>query len=335
MGGRAIRAFGIEPRRISAEEYRQITSEIEYGLQLRYHKDDYIVIPSYRSKPDFGDADILIKSYDDVNPREVIQKLFNVDPIHNGECYSFPYKDFQIDFIYVRPDDFDIALAYYSWNDAGNLCGRSFHSIGLKYGHMGLFFTIRPEHIEDGANNTHILRDVCLSKNPEEILNFCGFDYKHFQNGFDTLEEMFDWVCRGRHFNADKFKYENLNTANRTRNKKRNTYKYFLEWLEVNKHKYSQYQFDDKKNSYLPMIIVAFPHLKGELELAKIGYERSKLIKSKFNGELASQWSGKNGKDLGDAIEKFIKSFSNKNEYLDFVFDNSIDDVKQQFLARC
>jgi hypothetical protein len=332
MGGKAIIAFGIEPRRILPDEYRDIVREVSATLDTEY-SGRYKLIPSYHTKPDFGDADILVKINKHLNPREFIENKFKVKyPIHNGECYSFPFRKFQIDLIYVDESIFDVSLAYFSWNDAGNLCGRSYRSLGLKYGHEGLYFTVRPEHLEEGGNNTHIVRDVCLSRNPQEILEFCGFDWNQFQNGFNTLPDMYDWVCRGSFFNPEKFQYENLNNTNKTRKRKRETYRYFLEWLEDNKQNYSQFNFDSNKRTYLPMILSAFPHLKQEMEIALQQYERKKLIDSRFNGHLVREWTGLRDKELGNAIQKFISSFNGRDNYLNFVADNSDETVKSAFL---
>ncbi len=336
MGGKAInKYFGLEEKRLPVVEYNVLVNEV---LAILNNDQDFakysprnIVIPAYRSKQDFGDADILIESNPNVNFRELIQRNFNVDPHHNAEVYSFPYKDFQVDFVCVQPDIFDISTTYFSYNDAGNLMGRGYHSLGLMYGHQGLFFVIRGQHFGGTEANTHIMNSVRLSVDSREILAFAGFDYDEFQNGFDKLEDMFDFVCRGKFFNAEKFNYENLNNTNKTRNRKRLTYTTFLEWLNTNKHKYNQFQFSENKLDYLPMICDNFPQLVDEFAATEKRYVMEQEISRKFNGTLVIEWTGFTGASLGRLISDFKKTFA-EGEYSDYMYDYHADDVKNRFM---
>ena len=86
--------------------------------------------------------------------------------------------------------------------------------------------------------NTTKIKEYCLSNNFEDILNILGLNTTVYKNGFDTYQEMFDFVISSPYFDKNLFLFENLNNKNRVRDKKRKTYNMFLEYLdtiEINK----------------------------------------------------------------------------------------------------
>jgi len=330
MGGRAIMEYGFEPSRLSKREYEELVLEVEVHLMRVCSPDDYRLLPAYKSKTDFGDCDILIKNEVKFDRYKFIEEICGYKPIHNDKVYSFPYKGFQFDFIFMPSSIFEAALSYYSWNDLGNLQGRSFHSLGIVYGHSGLNFVIRGENFDQNPLNTYIYKTALLSKDTKEIFEFGGYDYQKFVDGFDTLEEIFHYAASGRFFNAEKFRYENLNNPNRTRNRKRATYRLFLEWLELHKHEYPQFEFNSDKRVYIPMLMERFPKLKDDFAVAKEAYERHELVHSKFNGNLVKEWTGLVDKELGVAIKHFKGLFP---DFEGFVYSTSADEIKQSFFS--
>jgi len=140
----------------------------------------------------------------------------------NGGVTSFDYKGFQIDLIHTTHEKFDYALSYFSWNDCGNLVGKLAHRFGLKHGHDGLFLSLHDGHNKFGS--------ILLTENHDDTLKFLGLDVKKFKNGFDNLEEIFAFVAASPNYSPDWYLLENITSAGRIRDKKRDTYRKFLEF---------------------------------------------------------------------------------------------------------
>lgn len=125
MGGKALKS--IQTRRCNREEFDTISTEL---ISILKHRFNRVAIPMfYRNKPDFGDIDIVV-SFDTTNQdmREYITETFTPNEIfHNGSCWSFDYKEIQIDIILTPNEHFDSTLFYMGGNDVGNFVGRIAH----------------------------------------------------------------------------------------------------------------------------------------------------------------------------------------------------------------
>jgi hypothetical protein len=358
MGGKLIQSvFGLEEKRLNYDDYFKVSFFVVDRLRSCFGDNHPIrVIPSYFEKDSFGDLDVLISKYDWVDYRKLIQSAFKTDTIHhNAGVFSFPIDGFQVDLITMEWRIFDAALAYFSWNDCGNLCGRCFHQLGLKYGHNGLTYVIRDYTLGRNPDpNGEVLIESTLSVDPLEILEFGGFNYKHFNKGFGTLEEMFDWVAKSKYFNAASYDFDKLNHINRTRNRKRTSYAYFVEWLKENKHLYVSFTPEEDKRCYLPMLCEAFPSFKEDLDKAGELLDTVQSNRSKFNAELLIGWvkelesailttmTGKafyhGSEDLrGQVLGAVIKAYKrhcavDDNEFSKFLSSNSHSDIKDHFI---
>jgi hypothetical protein len=322
MGGNLIVSqFGMEPKRLDKEAYDRLGEEVLNKIESSYPKwHNMCIIPSYYDKEDFGDLDVLIEKSPFVDYREFIKHVFEVDQIsHNAGVYSFPYEGFQIDLITMDSRIWHAARAYFSWNDCGNLCGRCFHQLGLKYGHNGLTYLIRDYTIGVSDDpNGEVLGEASICVKPKQILEFGGFDYKQFEKGFNTLEEMFDWVARSDHFNSEDYDFDKLNHINRTRNRKRSSYAYFVEWLKENKQNYPCFTPFEDKRLYIPTIVKTFPAFQDDLDNARKVWDVMQENKTKFNAHLVTkwafdidhEWNPRQAKPLeGPALGKVIKWF--------------------------
>jgi len=70
----------------------------------------------------------------------------NFTTIEVKKTVSFNYDDFQINFMRVKPEDFNSSFHYYNYNDLGNLIGQLARFKFLKYGDYGLKYN----HYVDG-----------------------------------------------------------------------------------------------------------------------------------------------------------------------------------------
>ena len=169
MGGRALLKFGIESKRIPLDEYQSLSGEIKNILNKTTHN----IIPSHRNKETFGDMDIV---YTGVSfTKESILELFPKTKAlsKNGNVLSLEYKDFQIDLIYSSEEYYESYLNYAAFPDLGNLAGRIFHKIGVKYGHRGLDLVVRLDE------NQHVLSEINLTKSIDEILPLIGLSVEN------------------------------------------------------------------------------------------------------------------------------------------------------------
>ena len=316
MGGRALKHTFT--RRYDSKEYYKLQQEI-----VEKCKKIYLVarpLIAYRNKDSFGDMDVLILNEGNVKDiRERIISEFQPNETHfNGNVWSFDYKELQIDFILTPIRNWESAYNFFAWNDLGNLMGKIAHKFDVKYGFDGLVFRYRTE------NERH-LGDIVLSKDTEKIFEFLGFDYKRWVDGFDTMEEIFEYVISSKYFSMDIFQFENLNHIDKKRNKKRKMYNQFLEY--VNKKNESlqiensgigliSYRFHKDKWRYYDKIEGLFPGFISELEKFEKKERIRKIIASKFNGGLVMERYGFEGKNLGIILGGFKAQFEDFSTYI-------------------
>ena len=213
MGGRALKPYGVETERKDTKDFYAIAGKI--AVQLSYGLGVTSSVPvmfeyspsiqstsvrCYRTKQDHGDLDVLIKVDqtfidNNVNLREYIKEHFNPQAIHsNGGVISFDFENFQIDFIPISESNWEIAQVYFSYDPLGNAMGKTFHKMNLSYGWDGLKFKYRNFN---GRNSNNII----ISKDPRKIFEFGGYDYDRYLKGFQTIEEIFEFIINGSNFN--------------------------------------------------------------------------------------------------------------------------------------
>ncbi len=257
----------------------------------------------YKNKKSFGDADLIVSMEGfNGNVRDYITNTFHPNEIfHNGNCYSFDYKELQVDLITLAPEHFDSNEMYLSYNDLGNFIGRIAQGFGLKYGQEGLWY----EHYFKGMN----IGRIQISKDYREIYGFLGLSYDRWEAGFDELEDIFEYISTCKFFNWEMFQLSKLNRINRERNLKRKSYMSFLEWMDKNVADDNHlYDFSVKtQEEYNELINKEFPNANLELEIRRLEYEycKSLYIKGKFNGGEVMRRYGFEGKELGKVMSEF------------------------------
>lgn len=326
MGGRALK--NTFTRRYGREEFDEINIELTNILKKTFLRVDVPLF--YRKKETFGDIDIVVSmiGYDEFNMRQYINDLFKPNEIfHNGNCWSFDYKELQVDIITVNPEHFDTLLMYLSYNDLGNLIGRIAHGFGLKYGQEGLWY----EHQFKGKN----IGSVLVSKDYPKIFKFLGLPYERYEKGFDELEEIFTFIGNSPYFNWKSFQLDELNKINRDRNKKRSSYTAFLEWVNLNaSDENHEYKFSDDKSLYFNMIALTFPEADIVTQVRRLEYlECRKLyVQSKFNGGDVMRKYGFEGKKLGDALSGFKDYITSEYQsYNDYIIHTDSFDIFMEF----
>ena len=274
-----------------------------------------VVLESFGDKESFGDMDVLVQTGGVYNVQEMIDLIKEhlkpplTDTFKNDNVFSFDHKELQIDLIFTEPDNMQIAFDFSKFNDCGNLCGKIAHKFSTKYGFDGLRFVYR-------TSEEKVLGEITLTKDIKKILEFIGLKHDVWTKGFDTDEQVFDFVISSKYFDADSFKLENLNSINRKRNAKRKMYHAFIEYCEKIKP-VSNYTFNPDKTSYRDKIEQHFPGFNVELKKMEVEEAHRKALREKFNGDLVmAAFPELTGAALGAAMSNFKKSIIDFDEYL-------------------
>ena len=267
-------------------------------------------IPAVRTKADFGDIDILVEysGPKGLDRETCTQALDATEVVRNGPVLScgvplvalgfvgYPENAVvQVDLIGVSPAHFDSALAYFSWNDCGNLLGRVAHSMGLKLGHDGLSYVLRRE--------TRVLATLPLATDWAVILPILGYDAARWRAGFDTLEDMFAFVASGRFTDPAFFPLEHRSHKGRVRDAKRPSYQGFLRWMAA--HPVAHPPPVRDKADWLPYLFAALPGFRERHDQALADDRRGRLIKTRYNGTVIGGWTGLQGPELGALMRAY------------------------------
>jgi hypothetical protein len=159
---------------------------------------------------------------------------------------------------------------------------------------------------------------LLLSREPQAIFDFLGFDYSRYLQGFSELEDIFKFVIGSKYFDYHLFDLENLNTINRTRNRKRKTYNLFLAYLKDH-NVTKEFTFNPDKTTYVPWIAQSFPaaNFYVQLESVQQELEQRRQLAAKFNGRIVMElFPNLSGKQLGDFIANFKKQYADFNLFV-------------------
>ena len=327
MGGNALKIA--KTRRYDRAEFDVISVELMDTLKKSFAR---VAMPLfYKNKLSFGDADIMVSTEGlNFGLREYIVETFApIEIHHNGNCWSFDYKELQVDLITIAPENFDSNYNYLSYNDLGNYIGKIAHGFGFKYGQEGLVY----DHYFKGSNIGRVL----VSKDYDKIYEFLGLDYNRWREGFNELEDIFTFIGESKFFNWEYLQLENNNRINRERDAKRKSYQSFLSWIDENvKDDNHRFPFSKDKAEYVDAANKFFPEAGLELEIRRLEYEhcRNLYIKGKFNGGDVMRKYGLKGKELGDAMSGFkniIGKIFPEETYEDYIINSSVAEIYSDF----
>lgn len=262
MGGNATLEY--KTKRITKEENEKIINFLLENLNKNKDlsfKDELFGIPlAYSEKESFGDVDLLTT----MNLVELLNKLSKNSNIIieqkyltkksdnngfriNSQIESIPVKIktndfetdfFQLDLILTTKENFDNHLRYLSFNDLGQLIGRVAYSQGLRFGDSGLYYNFPFEH-----KFTEILgkTKLFISNDYFKILKMLGFEnlpnkdepeeIKKFNEQFKNKINIFNFIISNKNFDAEAFSVSTKNSKTKSRDKKRNNIKEFLNFL--------------------------------------------------------------------------------------------------------
>ena len=238
-----MQQYGVE--RLTKEQYDEVLSALTITLPYKT-----VAIPSYRAKDSFGDCDLLTTATDEAFEKSLSKDFMLLGKKRNGSVTSYALKygnfsPFQFDLIKAKEDSFKFHYNYLSYNDLGNLIGRVAAAFGFKFAHDGLYILAWYSHKgeersvgrvkEDGKTNDHAeyKMEKLFISNFDQALEFLGFDSLHFAQGFNTIDDILDFVASSKYFCKDFFLFENRNHDQRKRDVKRPTYTRALEYFDT------------------------------------------------------------------------------------------------------
>ena len=327
MGGSL---YGAE--RMPRDKFLLLLMKFIPELRTCLWETEFKPVPYYSEKEDFGDLDVIVKANTDV-VRAAIIKHFGFIPedskldhrhqyTTNANVFSFIYEKFQIDLI-CTIEDYDTSIAYYSFNDVGNILGRFYHKLGLKFGHKGLLYPLRDD-------NGNLKEEILITRDTKKIIEFLGLDFEKWNKGFTTLEDIFTWVSTGMYFDPTIFMGE-LSAINEKRDRKRKTFSKFLDWVEETKPE-QKYVFSSREEraNYIPAIEEYFKcDLVHKIKEFEFEQDRKKQVNAKFNGDIVMEVTGLKGKELGEFIGLYKASLSNEHTFEEYIIMMKPEDIRR------
>ena len=307
MGGKALKNTKTE--RKTTDQFYDIANRLIPKLEEIFGTELYI-LKFYHEKPDHGDMDILLKVDNkfyvkNLNIKNEIEKYLNPNQIIivNDGTTTFDFEQFQIDLIPVAESVWESTKFWMDWDPSSNLCGKLAHKFGLKFSPSGTFYPYR-------GGSGRVMKDIIITKDFRKMMEFLGLDPERKYKGFETLEEIYDWIISSKYYNTELFLLENLTQSDRKRNKKRPTFNKFLEYVKDLPYTSEGYHFEKNKTKYLDLIDSSFPevHFLEQINELKKKDEDNQKMREKFNGDLVMEWTGLNGKELGSVIIEFKKT---------------------------
>lgn len=287
----------------------------QFGL---VEEEDFHFVRPYNTKETHGDMDVLIKK-GTVDKWDLVDSFDYQDRYNNGDVVSLDWtsewrKPFQLDLVFMREEWWDMAKAFFAYNDLGNLMGKTARWLGLKYGFQGL----RATHYSE--NRSVKLGEKTLSTNPKKVFETLGFKWDRFQQGFETLEDVFEYVVESEFFNKAAFMPENLTADQRHRDTKRKTYVSWMDYLQdvsdsENQERPTKKYVTTRVNNMLGV------DLKTWKDRLDAEYEQTKKAREVFNGNVVMENFNLHGKELGQALSSFKEQFETTNEFHEYLLD--------------
>ena len=241
MGGKVFEHLGIPTPRIPPEVYQRMIAEYQPKLEKLFER---VIVPrDAPNKIDHGDIDFLVGGIL-VQPREddlwkLVEGALGAEYREKrgqSQSYALPHPDIpdayvQVD-IELSPGDGTFAAAdLFEWTkfmkgdaDLLQIIGIAHRPLGLTCNDRGLH--VRVEQIEPYDKKKALL---FLTKDPDQAMDFYGFDVDKYNKGFESETELFDWVAAGRFFSQEVFKARVEKADDRSRQAKRPMYRHFVE----------------------------------------------------------------------------------------------------------
>jgi hypothetical protein len=316
MGGSAL---DVDNKRLTSHEFDQVSRDLSERLVLMDAVANTHVVQYVREKETHGDIDILVQLQ---GPRQAVEVqmanhvLQATDMYKNGPSTSmdtvwrvqgpggstYRTDPIQVDLVFVPENQWAMTKTFFDWNDLGNLLGKVARYHRYKLGFQGL----RISYWYD-FDKSEKLGDYTVTRDPEEALEFLGYDYERHREGFDAFEEMFEYALSSEKAVPLAFQSAQLNASQRRRDLKREVYQQFMSWLS--RQRPHEHLPRPSPRAALEKAEAAFPeaNLREQIQEDKAEVRRKKAAAEVFNGGDIHEELGLEGKDVGIVLNKLIQ----------------------------
>lgn len=327
MGGAALKDFG--SKRVGREDYFKAKAIVEKTLAA--HGVSSYFIPYERSdKSDFGDVDILL-AVTEKQRKDIIAAIAHEPSKMNGGVLSWLFSEFslQIDYIFTSEENFEAYKAFIRHSDFSMFAGRCARLLDLTFGIDGLKYIMR-----DPETN-HETAQIQISKDPKKILPFLGYDYDKWNQDFDNEQDLIEFTFSSSLITRDILKKYSESTKHRKRDLNRGQYHRMEEWFSYREYQFSPYNKFEliSKKERLELIFAAFPESdiinKVAAEERKI--ETARLVREKFSGKDIKEYTGLEGKELGEVIAQWKEDMGPEDRYNEYILSKSIEEIRRAF----
>jgi hypothetical protein len=151
-----------------------------------------------------------------------------------------------------------------------------------------------------------------VTRSWKEALEFAGYDFNRWLEGFDELEDVFRYAVSIPLANRTIFRLDETNHQARVRDRKRLTYQKFLRWVNDPANGVKEHEDIPKaelREKWLERAKASFPRFAEELEEVQKEMEARRRSSEKFNGIIAREITGLEGQDLGRFMQDFVTKY--------------------------
>ena len=294
MGGSAfnVDTHGFVTSRMTKGQYIALSNFILPLLRLYFR---IVAIPREApGKLTYGDLDIMVSKPLDLRPHDAILQLCS--NALGSKCKAFIYNIptsniavsidgmiAQVDVHVVERDDFwEVDYWMHSWGDLGMIVSSVIKAWGLRLSSSRGLWVDVPDH---GV--------FVLSLSMERIATYLGLDWERYLRGFDTTEEIFQWI-EGIKINGEKVGVKSKGKLEKRAHNDRPMWVSY--WTRGEDTEYGP--SNDEREKVFQQAIDYFGKRK-ELEDIMDEIARNRIAKEKFNGKRVMEWTGATGKKLG------------------------------------
>jgi len=329
MGGSALK----NTKTVRADDglYLDVYRHVEAKLSREFPNLVHYLPRTVREKSDHGDLDLLVRRDTAPVERETVNRLFSPNElVVNDNVWSFDVFNFQVDLIVKRKEYWKTLKTFYDFGGLGNLMGKVARWLRYKWGFQGLRM---PVYRDPQGERSLKYGEYVLTRDPREAFEFLSFDYDRFQEGFQDMTEIFEYVRSSEHFCKEPFMPENLTADQKQRDRKRPVWDQFKRHLEKLGELPSKPDSRPTQEEAMKRAKEAFPfsELHHELEQDKEFVELREEAKNTWTGRVPMEEFGVEGSDLGEMLGNFHDTFNTEKERYEWLVRNSREEALERF----
>jgi len=343
MGGHALSR---NTERAGPQHYLNVYVQVQRVLQSEWPEAVMYLPRKHRFKQDHGDLDLLVRRDTVGLTRDWVKSAFGVDEVVvNDGVWTFgvelelPPSDtsekstLQVDLVTKRKEHWEMSKAFFDQSGLGNLMGKLCRWLRYKWGFQGLRM---PVYRDPQGERSVKYGEYVLTRDPKKAFEFLGFDYDRFQEGFQDMSEIFEYVRSSEHFCKEPFMPENMTADQKQRDRKRpvwDQFKNHLRDLEKLGELPSKPDSRPTQEEAVERAKEAFPfcELHHELEQDKEFVELREEAKKTWTGRVPMEEFGVKGSRLGEMLGNFHDTFKTERGRYEWLVRNSREEALERF----